>query len=48
MMLSGLIFGIGFIMIAFTERKRGLHDMIADTCVVKDSPVDRWPDQSDM
>ena len=48
MMLSGLIFGIGFIMIAFTERKRGLHDMIADTCVVKDSPVDRWLDQSDM
>jgi uncharacterized RDD family membrane protein YckC len=42
MVLSGLFLGIGFIMVAFTERKRGLHDMIADTCVVKDSPVDRW------
>lgn len=36
MILSGLIFGIGYLMVAFTERKRALHDMIADTCVVKD------------
>jgi uncharacterized RDD family membrane protein YckC len=35
MILSGAIFGIGYLMIAFTERKRGLHDMIAGTCVVK-------------
>ena len=35
MILSGLLLGIGYIMIAFTERKRGLHDMIAGTCVVK-------------
>jgi uncharacterized RDD family membrane protein YckC len=34
-LLSGLLFGIGYIMVAFTERKRGLHDMIAGTCVVK-------------
>ena len=33
--ISTLILGIGFIMIAFTERKRGLHDMIASTLVVK-------------
>jgi uncharacterized RDD family membrane protein YckC len=33
--LSAIILGIGFIMIAFTDRKRGLHDMIADTLVIK-------------
>ena len=33
--LSAIILCIGFIMIAFTERKRGLHDMIAGTLVVK-------------
>jgi len=36
MVLSGLIFCIGFLMIAFTERKQGLHDMIAGTYVIKD------------
>lgn len=35
MILSSLILGIGYIMAAFTERKRALHDMIAGTCVVK-------------
>jgi uncharacterized RDD family membrane protein YckC len=33
--LSAIIFGIGFIMVAFTDRKRGLHDMIASTLVIK-------------
>lgn len=33
--LSGLILGIGFIMIAFTEQKQGLHDLLAGTLVVK-------------
>lgn len=33
--LSAVILGIGFIMVAFTDRKRGLHDMIADTVVIK-------------
>ena len=33
--ISALILGIGFIMVAFTDRKRGLHDMIAGTLVVK-------------
>ncbi len=33
--LSGLILYIGFIMIAFTKRKQGLHDMIAECLVIK-------------
>ena len=36
--LSGLILLIGFIMVAFTERKQGLHDMLASTLVVKGKP----------
>ena len=36
--LSGFILGIGYIMVAFTERKQGLHDMIASTLVVKGEP----------
>jgi uncharacterized RDD family membrane protein YckC len=33
--LSALILLIGYIMVAFTEKKQGLHDMIAGTLVVK-------------
>lgn len=33
--ISALLLCIGFIMVAFTDRKRGLHDMIADTLVIK-------------
>jgi uncharacterized RDD family membrane protein YckC len=33
--LSALILGIGFLMVAFTQRKQGLHDMLAGTLVVK-------------
>lgn len=33
--VSNLTLGIGYIMIAFTDRKRGLHDMIAGTLVRK-------------
>jgi uncharacterized RDD family membrane protein YckC len=33
--VSFLIFGIGYLMIAFTPQKRGLHDYIAGTVVVK-------------
>jgi uncharacterized RDD family membrane protein YckC len=33
--LSGLILGIGFIMVAFDSEKRGLHDIICDTRVVR-------------
>jgi uncharacterized RDD family membrane protein YckC len=33
--ISALILLIGFIMVAFTEKKQGLHDMIASTLVIK-------------
>ncbi len=33
--ISTIILCIGFLMIAFTDRKRGLHDMIASTLVIK-------------
>jgi len=33
--LSALVLGIGFLMVAFTPRKRGLHDLIAGTLVVR-------------
>jgi uncharacterized RDD family membrane protein YckC len=33
--ISTIIFCIGFIMVAFTDRKRGLHDIIASTLVIK-------------
>jgi uncharacterized RDD family membrane protein YckC len=36
--LSALIIGIGFIMAGFTKRKQGLHDLLAETLVVKKSP----------
>jgi uncharacterized RDD family membrane protein YckC len=31
--LSGLILCIGYIMVGFTERKQGLHDLLAGTLV---------------
>jgi uncharacterized RDD family membrane protein YckC len=33
--VSWIILGIGFIMAGFTEKKQGLHDIIAGTLVVK-------------
>ena len=33
--ISAIILCIGFIMVAFTDRKRGLHDIIAGTLVIK-------------
>ena len=36
--LSALILLIGFIMVAFTERKQGLHDLLAQTLVVRGKP----------
>lgn len=36
--LSAIILLIGFIMVGFTERKQGLHDMIASTLVLKGQP----------
>ncbi len=34
--LSGMIFYLGYLMIGFTEKKQGLHDIIAGTLVVND------------
>lgn len=34
--LSGMLLGIGFLMVAFTARKQGLHDLIAATVVVRE------------
>lgn len=36
--LSGFILLIGYIMVAFTEKKQGLHDLLASTLVVKGTP----------
>jgi uncharacterized RDD family membrane protein YckC len=33
--ISGLLLGIGYLMIIFTEKKQGLHDMIAGTLVLR-------------
>ena len=33
--ISALIIGIGFIMVLFTDKKQGLHDLIAETLVVE-------------
>jgi len=33
--VSLLFFGLGFIMIAVDRNKRGVHDLIAGTCVIK-------------
>jgi uncharacterized RDD family membrane protein YckC len=34
--LSGLIIGIGYIMIGFTQKRQGLHDQLAHTFVLKE------------
>lgn len=33
--VSGIILGIGYIMVAFDDKKQGLHDRMADTYVVR-------------
>lgn len=33
--LSGLMFGVGYLMIIFTKNKQGLHDILANTLVVR-------------
>jgi uncharacterized RDD family membrane protein YckC len=33
--LSVFTFGIGFLIIAFTERKQALHDLVASTLIVR-------------
>ena len=36
-MLSLLLFSVGFLMIAFTRQKQGLHDMLAGTYVIRNA-----------
>lgn len=40
--ISGMIFYIGFMMAGWTARKQGLHDLIAETCVVRKLPFKDW------
>ncbi|WP_202131572.1 RDD family protein [Aurantiacibacter rhizosphaerae] len=37
-LLSAIILMIGYIMVAFTEKKQGLHDKLASTYVLKGQP----------
>jgi|LauGreSBDMM110SN_4_FD.fasta_scaffold188913_2 uncharacterized RDD family membrane protein YckC len=41
--LSGLILGIGYLMVAFNAKKQGLHDQIAGTFVIKNMPSGQEP-----
>ncbi|MDD2657568.1 MAG: RDD family protein [Candidatus Pacebacteria bacterium] len=36
--LSAVTLGIGYLMVAWTKKKQGLHDMVADTVVVENDP----------
>jgi uncharacterized RDD family membrane protein YckC len=40
--LSGMICLIGYIMVAFTERKQALHDLLASTLVMKGTAVPEY------
>ncbi len=44
--LSAMILFIGFIMVAFTERNQGLHDIICSTLVVHGKPEEVGVDTS--
>lgn len=40
--LSGMILDIGYMMAGWTERKQGLHDMLANCCVVRATGLAVW------
>jgi|SRR5262252_579118 len=42
--LSGLILCIGFLMVAFTDQKQGLHDQIAGTLVLRGPAIPNYPE----
>jgi uncharacterized RDD family membrane protein YckC len=44
--LSAIILGIGFLMVAWTQRKQGLHDMICDTLVLNGRASEFKPTQA--
>ncbi len=37
--LSLMALGLGFLIVAFSSRGRGLHDIIADTIVIREGPI---------
>jgi len=41
--LSGFLLGIGYLMVAFTEKNQGLHDMIAGTYVLTTKSSEKEP-----
>ena len=41
--LSAMICFVGFLMVAFTEKKQGLHDLLAGTLVLKGPAVASYP-----
>ena len=45
--LSGIIIGIGFFMIGFTDKKQGLHDYLAGTYAVRETPKAQIQNQFD-
>ncbi len=38
--VSAFVLGVGFLMVAWTRRKQGLHDLIASTLVLRRRPAD--------
>jgi len=40
--LSGMICFVGFIMVAFTEKQQGLHDLMAGTLVLSGGPIEPY------
>lgn len=44
--LSAIILGVGFLMVAWTQRKQGLHDMICGTLVLNGRASGFKPDQA--
>lgn len=44
--LSSVIFGIGYLMAGFTSRKQALHDLVAETLVIKNQKDSATPDSS--
>ncbi len=44
--LSSIILGIGYLLAGFTARKQALHDLVAETLVIKDGNNSVYPDIS--
>lgn len=46
--VSAIIMGIGYLMVGWTERKQGLHDMIAGTLVTRKGTLNDIAGQTDV